>query len=293
MEGDLFMNKKALLVGINYPGTDHALRGCVNDVMLMSDLLTRYYGFKPQHKRMLTDASATTANILERLNWLVDGAQPGDVLYFHYSGHGSQVVDAKYDSDEEPDGMDEIICPIDLDWRNNIIRDEDMRRIFDRVPEGVNLTVVLDCCHSGDGIDSGYAYQPFGKAADSNHVDPMKGINISRKLDMPADIANRGMGLDLKPRTRGIQNSAGSTIGLMISGCQSHQTSADSYIGNKFMGAATFFLARNVEIAKLDISYKTLVDKMNEELQQFGYTQRPELNGDPTLFDHKFLAPFK
>jgi hypothetical protein len=60
--------KKALLVGINYPGSSHALRGCVNDVMMMSDILTRQMGFKTQNKRMITDAMATTNNIKDRLN---------------------------------------------------------------------------------------------------------------------------------------------------------------------------------------------------------------------------------
>ena len=38
--------KRAFLCGINYPGTPHALRGCVNDVTTMSDILTRNFGFR-------------------------------------------------------------------------------------------------------------------------------------------------------------------------------------------------------------------------------------------------------
>ena len=138
------MAKKALLVGINYPGTNHALRGCVNDVVMVSEMLTKEFGFKANEKRMLTDNSATTANILERLEWLVDGAQPGDYLHFHYSGHGSQMIDSRYDEDYEPDGKDEILCPVDLNWRDKVIKDDDLKRIFDKVPEGVHLSVVLD-----------------------------------------------------------------------------------------------------------------------------------------------------
>ena len=287
------MNKRAVLVGINYPGTNHALRGCVNDVMLMSDVLTRDFDFKAYNKRMVTDATATTDQIMMRLKWLVSGAEPGDVLFFHYSGHGSQIINQNYNADQEPDGKDEIICPIDLDWRTKMIRDEDMREIFDGVPEGVNLTVVLDCCHSGTGIDSKNTYQPFGLADLVPVNDPMKNvINLSRELPMPADIANRGLGLDLEVKARGIKNKNGKEVGLLISGCQSHQTSADSYIGNKFMGAATYFLARNLAKAKNDITYRQLVDRMNEELQEFGYDQRPELNGDAALFDMKFLKKF-
>lgn len=285
--------KKAVLVGINYPGTSHALRGCVNDVMLMSDMLTRNFGFKSNEKRVLTDASATTKNILERLEWLVHDAQPGDVLFFHFSGHGSQIIDQTYDDDVEPDGMDEIICPIDLDWRENVIRDDDFRRIFNKVPAGVNLTVVLDCCHSGGGIDSKDAYQTFGRAEVLEVDDPMRSVNRSRELPMPFDIANRGMGLDLAVKNQGIRNAQGEQVGILISGCQSHQTSADSYIGNKFMGAATYFLVRNLQKAGYDLDYKTLVTHMNEELKQFGYSQRPELNGDERLFEHKFLKPLQ
>lgn len=286
------MANKALLVGINYPGTKFELRGCVNDVTGMSELLTSQFGFTdPKNKRMLVDASATTQNILERLEWLVDGSQPGDVLFFHYSGHGSQVINQDYnDPGFEIDGLDEIICPIDLDWRDKIIRDDDLKRIFDKVPSGVNLTVILDCCHSGGGIDSKYQYQPLGQTAQQVINDPVN-PNRNRLLPMPADIANRGFGLDLKPKARQIQSSQDSTA-VLISGCQANQTSADTYMGNKFTGAATFFIQRNLQMSNYDIDYKTLVDKVNTEIAQFGYEQRPELNGDQNLFSKKFLKPF-
>ena len=283
------MTKKALLVGINYPGTSHALRGCVNDVMLMSQVLSKRFGFKSRDKRMLTDASATTHNILQRLRWLVKGAQPGDVLYFHFSGHGSQMVDQKYDQDYEPDGLDEIICPVDLDWRTRVIRDDDLKMIFNQVPEGVNLTAVLDCCHSGGGADHLYQYQPTGVAAvDHDPFSP----NKSRLLPMPADIANRAIGLDIKPRSRGVSLGGGRTTGLLISGCQSHQTSADAWIHNKYQGAATFFLNHELQKARYNLDYETLVERMNQKLEQYGYTQRPELNGASDLFSKKFLEPW-
>ena len=83
--------RKALLVGIN-AYHDGALRGCVNDVIRVNQVITHHFGFtKNTDKRMLVDASATSANILNRLEWLVDDAQAGDVLFFHYSGHGLVV----------------------------------------------------------------------------------------------------------------------------------------------------------------------------------------------------------
>lgn len=282
------MKKRALLVGINYPGTNHALRGCVNDVMLMSEILTSRFGFPTKEKRMLTDASATTANILKRLDWLVEDAQPGDVLYFHYSGHGSQMIDTRYDTDDEPDGLDEIICPIDLNWRDKVITDDQLKAVFDKVPTGVNLTVVLDCCHSGSGLDQSYQYQSMGVAkVDYDPLSP----NKNRLLPMPADIANRSIGLDIRPKPRSVRKV--DDTGLLISGCQSHQTSADAFLANKFMGAATFFLSKTLQKHNYDISYKDLVDEMNIQLVEWNFTQRPELNGSVILFNGGFLQPLE
>ena len=280
--------KRALLVGINYPGTDHALRGCVNDVMKMNDIIVNHFGFTdPNNRRILTDASATTANILERLNWLVDGAKPGDVLFFHYSGHGSQLANKDYSTDKEPDGLDEIICPVDLNWRDKVIRDDQLKEIFDRVPAGVNLTVVLDCCHSGSGLDQDNRYQTreFGPPAD------LDSPNRERRLVMPYDILNRTIGLDIDVRPRSVQSRDVNNTGLLLSGCRDDQTSADAWIHNQYIGACTFYLTDTLERHNYDVDYKTLIDEAGAALKKYGYSQRPELNGSATLFNQKFLQP--
>merc|ERR1712000_779678 len=91
--------KKAVLVGINYLSHQRGrLKGCINDVKNMQNFLAKY-GFNGQNVRVLTDdltdasRQPTRANILRDLRWLVQGARPGDSLFFHFSGHGSQVVD--------------------------------------------------------------------------------------------------------------------------------------------------------------------------------------------------------
>lgn len=47
----------------------------------------------------------------------------GDVLFFHFSGHGTQIPDR---ASEESDGKDEAICPTDM----NVIADDDLRALF-------------------------------------------------------------------------------------------------------------------------------------------------------------------
>ena len=59
--------------------------------------MLRSFGFPAQSVRTLTDdqkdptRQPTKANILRDIKWLAEGAQPGDSLFFHFSGHGSSV----------------------------------------------------------------------------------------------------------------------------------------------------------------------------------------------------------
>ncbi len=142
--------KKALLVGIkDYPGTFNDLMGCLNDVKSMAEILTSLFGFKAQDISLLTNSEATTANILKALEKLVKGTKAGDTLFFHYSGHGSQLPDTQ---GEESDRLDECLCPCDFDWENKAIRDDDLARIFGTLDPGAHLEVILDSCHSGTGL---------------------------------------------------------------------------------------------------------------------------------------------
>jgi len=272
--------KKALLVGINYPDTDHSLRGCVNDVMAINEILVNKLGFSdPRLVRMLTDKSATTANILERLEWLVKDAVPGDVLYFHYSGHGAQVCMTDYDNLSEPDGLDEVIVPYDMNWRDLMIKDKDLKRIFNSIPSGVNLTVTLDCCHSGDGL------RDFAPPLE------LQGPTRSRSITPPVDIANRAYGLELEPKEKALVDNK-DQVGLLIAGCKSYQTSADAWIQseNKYYGALTYYMTQVLKNSNYQINNQDLVMGIVNQLAQNGYPQQPELDGQSLLFVNQFLA---
>ena len=121
------------MIGINYFGQSGELRGCINDVNNIKGLLrSRGFGEDYAHMRILTDDNRggsnypTRSNIIEGMHWLVQGAQPNDSLFFHYSGHGSQKADT--DSDEV-DGYDETIVPVDAKSAGQIVDDE-MNRIM-------------------------------------------------------------------------------------------------------------------------------------------------------------------
>ncbi|MEA5504709.1 caspase family protein [Halotia wernerae UHCC 0503] len=150
--------KLALLVGINqYINGIPPLSGCVNDVLMQQELLTYRFGFNRQDILTLTDQQATRQNILTAFEeHLIKQAKPGDVVVFHFSGHGSRVQDPDRDP---PDGLNSTFVPVDGDLPLGYpIIGGSVQHIMGHTLfllmsalQTENVTVVLDCCHSGGG----------------------------------------------------------------------------------------------------------------------------------------------
>ena len=105
---------KSLIIGINYTGSRAALAGCINDARNMQGLLERN-GFPNDgsHMVLLTDERArgrehqpTVENIMKAFAWFMKDVRRGDVLFFHFSGHGGQMPDK---TGHEIDGYNETI----------------------------------------------------------------------------------------------------------------------------------------------------------------------------------------
>jgi Caspase domain len=157
--------RRALLIGINdYTasrlgpkktatprGRDWPnLSGAVNDVNALSEMLVALYDFDQRDIVTVTDQNATRAAILQALDrHLVQQAAAGDIIFFYFAGHGSQVRNTL---SEEQDKLDESIVPADSRAGAADIRDKELLPIFNRILDrGARLTVMLDNCHSGSG----------------------------------------------------------------------------------------------------------------------------------------------
>jgi hypothetical protein len=135
--------KKALCVGINNYAPPNRLSGCVPDAHVWADVLTRN-GFATN---LLLDEQATYDGITSALRGLVQSSRRGDVLVFQYSGHGTTVPD---ETGRTVDGVEEAMVPVDFDTNTpKLLMDFDVATIFNALPDGVNLTCFIDCCHSG------------------------------------------------------------------------------------------------------------------------------------------------
>ena len=67
---------RALLTGVNrYRISGADLKGCVNDVTNVRDVLIRYYDFAVSDIRAVTDERATKRNILKNLAWMSETAK--------------------------------------------------------------------------------------------------------------------------------------------------------------------------------------------------------------------------
>jgi hypothetical protein len=231
------MVKKALLIGINYLGTNLQLSGCINDVYNIRDLLVKYCDYSLDNIRVLTDKdiSPTCKNIKEYIAWLISNNLPGDSLFFHYSGHGSNVPDRNGD---ETDKRDETIIPLDYTTAGMITDDWLFSNFISLVPEKVTLWALMDCCHSGTILDLKYNYR--------SRCKPKPGKKISAPY-VPDDWTNEfGFSIEKSKEIKGKV--------YMLSGALDSQYAADAFIAGKAQGAFTacFVDCFKTNLIKLD-----------------------------------------
>ena len=262
------MNNKALLVGINaYPNPSNNLRGCINDIVDMEYFITsKNKVYQKENIRTLTDSRATKKGILTALNWLLLGASAGDQILFQYSGHGAQIPSKNHAI--EKDGLDEIICPYDFSGEaaaETAISDKEFASIFAKIPQGVHFVWISDSCHSEDLSRKHEIVEPIYTFNETrfrrfNHKDS------TQQAEAVTPIASLG-------------SSAIPLHGALLSGCASHQLSADAYINNRFNGAFTHYLIKNLSLYGQDATMQEIVKYVNIDLMENDYDQNPQSEG--------------
>ena len=238
--------KRALLIGINYTGTDSQLSGCINDANGLKAILISKYAFADTNIKLITDDTSTKptrANILAAFTQLLQSGVAGDVLFFAYSGHGSYTVDLNHD---ETSGYDQMIVPVDL---KSIVDDELKALVQTHLKKNVTLFALFDSCFSGTVLDLKYQY-----------------------LD------------SLQNNTNTQNNQETETVGtiIMLSGCTDEQTSADAYVEKKYQGAMTWAFLASLNGSGAT-SWQDLLTKMRTQLKNSAFTQIPQLSSGCVL----------
>mmetsp|Transcript_94718 Transcript_94718/g.173573 ORF Transcript_94718/g.173573 Transcript_94718/m.173573 type:complete len:724 (+) Transcript_94718:44-2215(+) len=264
---------RAVTIGINYltlPKGRGQSSGCINDSDTIVGLLKETFGYQDSQIRKLrddcSDAMPTRANMLEAFRWLTEGAQPGDHMFLHFSGHGGQMEDRKGD---ELDGKDETLIPCDFQQSGQITDDELFARLVATLPKGCRLIVVLDCCHSGTALD------------------------LRFKVKISED--GRSARLLKKHRRKVVAGASApeptKAEVIMLSGCKDDQVSADVKAGSMGMeeaaGAMTTALKNTVTPT---ISCHKLLQNMRTFLKESGYKQLPQMSSEQFVqLDSSFI----
>ncbi len=155
----------ALLIGANqYPALEERwwLKGPANDVQLVAQYLTTDapVPFAAENITVLADGvdgltAPTLGAIRGAFAELTADVQPGDFVYLHFSGHGTQAP--ALDASTELDGLDELFLPVDIGpWSDevgaveNALVDDEIGALIDGLrAKGANVWAVFDSCHSG------------------------------------------------------------------------------------------------------------------------------------------------
>ena len=220
---------------------------------------------------MVLDEQGTRANIVAALNRLVSVARPDDVVYVHYSGHGSQVQDLNGD---ESDGLDETIVP--QDGRSGDVPDivdDELDVIFSKL-RAKSAVIVLDSCHSGT------ATRAFDVRA------------RSVPQDTRVDLYRTGV---TATSTRGITPLNRSKF-VVMSGAADNEEALDGPVEGRYHGFFTYALARSFTSAQPNASPRQIFAGVAGELGRiqtsFGRTSMPEpqLEAPPAALDLPLFA---
>ena len=277
------MAKKALCIGINnYPGTHMDLQGCVNDANDWAGALSeRGYAVTK-----LLDAEATKAAMMQSMSNLIGKAAKNDSLVITFSGHGTYQPDTDGD---EADGLDEALCPYDLQTNGQALTDDEIKGLFATRKSGVRIVLIADSCHSGTvtraakaeaDADTRPRFMPMGNWL------PDKLLPKNRAGKLAATVVSP---LGGSPLLAAYSRMLGD---LLLAGCKEgpNNYSYDARINGRYNGAFTYYALKALKALKADGTYADWHKAIIKYLPSASYPQSPQIVGSDTARKGKVFA---
>ena len=271
------MKKYALHLGLNqvdpdhYDGWDGKLDACVNDSEFYKGLSTKS-GF--EKIIVLQNNEATSDAVINHLTSFARDLEGGDLFFFTYSGHGSQVRDIN--NDEAEDEFDETWCLF-----NRQLIDDELFEAFKAFKNGVKIFMVSDSCHSGSVSRARPVLKPRRAPA---------GISLRTILK------NKAVYMPILTRSRVTREAMGARV-LQFSGCQDEQLSFEFGENGLFttvfkkkledaenLSYASFFKVVAAEVPKI-LEKATAPDVLVQNPNMFSYGNSEfDFREEPTFF---------
>jgi hypothetical protein len=174
---------RALVVGIDaYADQKLALGGksSANDAAAITGLLKDSLGYAAADIKVLTDAGASRAAILDAFHhWLIEGTRPGERVFFYFSGLGYFDTDAGGAPKEGFVAADAVVGPGTPPAISNMISADEFHALVDSL-QGRKVTVVIDAGFSG--VVTGRASPPV-KNPDRLRAVSLGGVTRSIEVE--------------------------------------------------------------------------------------------------------------
>ena len=291
--GNSIPHKRALLVGIsNYCPKDAVGNECSNggkywwdlnsaaDVEALKVSLMTKFGFQESEIKVLTSKAETTRNNITETfrSFLIEPTNPGDIVYFHYSGHGGQLPDDNLHGPnptigDELDGLDECLIPSDYalgpdgNWRqrdSNFIRDDEVGQWLGALKEKHpgSVTITMDSCFSGSNTRGG---EHLMRGAAWNGIVPTVDKSNARVKSVSGLLA---------------QGEAAQMGCVVISATNDRQGAGETRCGGTEMGLLTCALVKALSDAGENTTYRDIFEKVNYQVVHNASNQNPQLEGD-------------
>jgi hypothetical protein len=282
--------KLALLVGINdYPAPITPLQGCVNDVLSQQELLVHRFGFNPKDVLVLTNAQASRKGILQAFEeHLIKQAKPGDVVVFHYSGHGSQISDEP-DCDSVVAGLPECVNSTIVPYDSFIpgttaeggpVNDIMGHTLFLLMSalQTENTTVLLDSCHSGGGTRGNFLIRSVQRLSGGSQFKP-----TPEERAYQQQWSSR---LNLSPAEFIKQRRQGVAKGVVIAAARREQYAADAPFDDFHAGAFSYTMTRylwqQVSSEPVTSAINRIALSAKTQASTSGINQDPQLESKPS-----------
>ncbi|HET7437828.1 MAG TPA: caspase family protein [Thermoanaerobaculia bacterium] len=144
------MKQKAVLIAVSeYQPYGTRLDAPKYDIDEWERVLKRL-GFESSNIRKRVDSQATRDVVMDDLRWLFDGLSEDDQPVLCFLGHGTRVE--AHSGASEPYEEAILVYPAGGSLKAAEITDSDLTAIVcaAKVPHGVDCTIIVDCCFSGN-----------------------------------------------------------------------------------------------------------------------------------------------
>ena len=263
-------NIYALLAGVDaYRHPVSKLNGCIKDLNQIGEFLDDYYSKDYSlHVLRLANEDATYRNIINGFRDHLCKAGPDDIVWFHFSGHGSEEFTANEFWPIEPKGYDQTLLCYDSghDGVENMADKELavlLHEVGSKYPDGSSketphIVVSLDCCHSGSGTRSA-----DGEEEIRSRNTPSRGTKRSFDSYVDGYYSNQKGRVQVPLSTH-----------IALSACKNIQLAGDLSSG----GAFTSGLINALRAAEGRIDYVDLFQQTRSAVKKIRDNQTPQFD---------------